>query len=1714
MSDSFSKNHQEPQSPGDQPEPSASGQTPSSSFPTNTPLSSVTVETDQTRQFDVILPASNIEPPIEGAQLIESDGDGAPLAAPFEMDEDAIQPIDVIDLLEIEDEAPSIEKNEETSPSSVDDLSDEEIQFYYLEGETLASGQAERAALMYSEAALVALRQDKDHQTILSDLEKALELLPNSSWLLACSRRIALFCRHYEKAIKLGQREVKLGGDNAERAAVLLEAASVVRYQAQQPQISLQLLDHSLQLDAAYVPALVMKTALCIQLEKYEEASSTLERLGECLTVPAQRSFCFFSAATIRELNLQDLEGAKATYLRAVEAEPLNIPATFALCEAYRVSEQWPLLARTLERMADLVEDLTFQSNLLLEAGSLHLEHTGDVSAASRDLGRAFRITPDNTTVLHLLAFTYQIEGKCRETIETLRQLLKYTDNKLGRAGLLTQIGLMHSNLHEYDKAQTAYLQALEHIPGYLPAIQEIGTLCRKRGDYEGLVTITRSESESLLPQEGRAIRYLEMGEILDKHLLRPEEAIEAYKRAIELSPTLHLAYWQLAALFRRLGHYDQLSDLLQKHADISSDPRTRAHLQLERSRILSSHLDNFTQAIDLLREMDIDSPPASIFFELAYLYTNQGRYSDLVNLLLEGGEATTDSKESECRYIWAAMILEQNLEEQERALAIYKQVLEKNPKSYAAIHGIGRILHRQGSWEELVKLYHHELTSDPDRSDAAILLSRMGRIIDIHLGNRSAAISAYAKALKTDPGYIPAIIALEELARREGAWPQLVKVLIQYEQSGDDTTAGVSALCRAADAVCWHLGDIDQAVELFERALTRIPQFTEALSGLLKVRIKQKNWSAAADLLKRLIEIVPSEEQRSLLQLKLARIKEFHLNEAPDLDLYSKAMNPQIGAQIREEVIRIKRQLNVPDLAESLISLGNDTTDDTLAASYFLESTYLYEFERQQDTGFLDVIRQSHDKKTGDQAIGWTYERALLREKQWEELARLTEKQAHLELERTLRLQRLASTGHAYFRAGLAQEAERVCRECLNFDVHCLPALRLLANIAEQRGDKKQLAEFYDRLAEASHNPNNRLHYCKKAAEIWSAAIGDTSRALSSLAVTLADDPNQPDISVWAESLLRKRGDLEELSRFFQRRIRASKDQSVLVDLLWKHAKLLRSDLNRTDRAISELNELLRITPNNDQALSFIANLHEEQGHWSDAASTLELLLERTEDAVIKQDARLRLASIWSERLHDLKRAKFLLADAANAAPKDLEVMRLQVNLATTTGDWDEAQRILEEMQQVTDERGKIMVLLKLRAVAEQGFFDAKKAEKHLLEIFSLITKDEVLLNELRHHLPSVKEMQNFCSNAEKMLANLSGEEAEKIRSVLVRIAIEDLRDPEHAMALLESAPNGDMNSTRIAFLRAEIYESTGKNAEALTHYFSILEEERQNIEAYKGLARTAPEPIASSVSSLMKLFGANLDAKAEQRLNALDLTAFPKGVFPSTFFMIDSELNHFDAVLQLIAPAIADIFPRPQEDGVSGPTLLAVQKLARSLGMRNAEADISNLPYAMTAIGDPIVVRINAKLAANPSHPLFRMWVTRALVLGIGGGAVLEHIDTETRITLIDALSSKQPDTKPGQVLRKKILSHLPRKERKQFDSMEPIDPHVLPRFRKIREQQADKIAIVLSRIPGEAIRALAQLAEVPVDGIFKSSRFDELIRFAISEDYTSLYLRAWGE
>ena len=446
--------------------------------------------------------------------------------------------------------------------------------------------------------------------------------------------------------------------------------------------------------------------------------------------------------------------------------------------------------------------------------------------SAAKDLEVLNTVAPGSPIVLYLNGVSAFQQRKIKEAEEYIRQVLNLMPNH--PQSQLIYGAILYGN-GEFLQADEYLSRAAAALPGHLPTIKLLAATRIKLRQHEKAVTVLESglvdhpEDAQLKAMLGNA--YLQTG--------RFEEGSELLAKAVEQMPDMASLRTQLAFGLLARGETKSAIDELQSAVDLGQD-LIQADVLLVLSHLKNKEVEAALQASQALEKRSPDNPLAYNLTGLAYLASgDEVKAREKFLKALEVDPAFVTARINLARIEMSHNRLDKT-EEQFRA------VLENSPENITALLGMAgleeRRNNRKGMYEWLMKAQER----NPKSSKPGVLLTqaylrdgdklkalsaaretitsfpsdpealRVLGMSQIAAGESNSAVQSFRQladvqttpqnltllanalkqvkdynearsnlkmALETDPGYLPALTALGELALLEEKYEESIEV-------------------------------------------------------------------------------------------------------------------------------------------------------------------------------------------------------------------------------------------------------------------------------------------------------------------------------------------------------------------------------------------------------------------------------------------------------------------------------------------------------------------------------------------------------------------------------------------------------------------------------------------------------------------------------------------------------------------------------------------------------------------------------------------------------------------------------------------------------------------------------------------------------------------------------------------------------------------------
>jgi tetratricopeptide (TPR) repeat protein len=307
------------------------------------------------------------------------------------------------------------------------------------------------------------------------------------------------------------------------------------------------------------------------------------------------------------------------------------------------------------------------------------------------------------------IAVTNHSKNNLKEALTLYNKILEINPNHLPS---LNNVGVILTDLKEYQKAKACYEKAIEINPNYAEAHSNLGTVFLDLEEYP--------------------------------------KAKACYEKAIEINPTYVEAHYNLGNIFKKLKEYQKAKACYEKVIKINPN-----------------HIGSHNNLGNILKELKEYQKAKSCFEKVIEINPhNADAHYNLGNIFNE-------LKEHQKAKVCYEKVIEINphnadaynnlgtilktLDQHQEAKACFEKAIEINPSYADAYNNLGLLLIRAGNIKTAKSYFEKAIEINPSYVDAYY---NMG-ISFFELGDNLKAKSFYQKTIKLDPSYMKAHLNL-----------------------------------------------------------------------------------------------------------------------------------------------------------------------------------------------------------------------------------------------------------------------------------------------------------------------------------------------------------------------------------------------------------------------------------------------------------------------------------------------------------------------------------------------------------------------------------------------------------------------------------------------------------------------------------------------------------------------------------------------------------------------------------------------------------------------------------------------------------------------------------------------------------------------------------------------------------------------------------------
>jgi len=1093
----------------------------------------------------------------------------------------------------------------------------------------------------------------------------------------------------------------------------------------------------------------------------------------EILDAELQVHACLSVAEVARE-RLGDPVLARGYYERVLETQPDHAEALDALEALIAEAQDYPALLDVLRRKTELAQTPDERVPLLLRRAEICERHTDDVTSAIECFEQAL------------------VETQPREAYEGLERLYRRAerfpdlsmhyermlDDGVGEpVEIRHRLGLVMLNELEDPWAATEqFREALALDVEHQPTIEALERLMEneehrataaeilepvflQKMDWPKVTGCIEARVAAETDLEERKAHLTRLGQIYEDYLEDLEGALERYARLFREDPRDQSTWETLSRLARVLERWDRLAAIYEEALeDIHADDEQTARLAFVTGQLYDEKVGDLERAAPLFaRALRFDPANHDAFIALESVYQRREAWDDLLALYREQSDVAMGDQERIAFLRKSARLLEEQLEQYDRAIETQRDILMIDREDHNAIAALDELLVRQERWQELADHLRHQMdlyVGDPQENDIKL---RLGRILLEKLDDTHGAIDVFDEITQSDPHHADTVVALEQLVQSEQHQHRIIQILEPIYLATDQWRKRIAVyeaqiaitqeefdrvrlLCQVAELHEERAGDQQLAFHAYARALAVRPDDEEVRSHVDRLAVELGTWDSHVTAYEEALKNTQDMMVKATLLGQIARVHD------------EKRGDPRSAIETYERLLEVDHDDPTPlDSLEALHTMVADWRGLVDVLQRKVERA----FDPEERAELLQRAGSVLEELLGDQAGAIEAYRAALMEDETDEYAlealdRLYEAAGnHEELADVLR-RRLDVEQDPELRVELAMRFGRVneqklrrpheaidaYRRALDTDPSQIEAIEALARLFEAEGQWPDLLDNLRLQAGMQEDAQRRVQLLYRAGEVLEREMDDVLSALPTYEEVLSLDPRyEPAIAALlriarledyreqaaeiVEPLLRTQERWNELAELLAGRAEAAFDPADKVIALRRLAEVHEHGRQDKGAAFEAFNQALAEEPSDEGTADEIERLAAELGAWEKAADAFAVRASSVLEPDVARALYGRLASIAEEQLEDDARAVEAYTRAIEQAGDDEAALAALDRLYTKLAAWPELGEILDRRVQATlDPTERSELLVRLGTLKQTQFDDARGAFRAFSEV------------------------------------------------------------------------------------------------------------------------------------------------------------------------------------------------------------------------------------------------------------------------------------------------------------------------------------------------------------------------------------------------------------
>jgi tetratricopeptide (TPR) repeat protein len=660
--------------------------------------------------------------------------------------------------------------------------------------------------------------------------------------------------------------------------------------------------EEALAIDTGSIDALKGLDRVFSRREQGRELLDVLMRQIALSATPRQKIHLYERVASLYDEEFLDHTGAAEALEQVLAIDKTNDFALTELPRHLRALDRWEDVVKIYEQHAEYTSDEGRRVELLVSAARTLGDHIGSPERSIRAYERVLELLPSHPASLEAIARLRELSGDAMAALHAIELLAAKALTPEAKCEQWMRAGRLLESRGDRDGAIDRYKMALEinpHDPVVSTALRQAFA---KRGDVESVITLIDRELSFAEGELARGRLFAELAKLHRDQTKSLPRAEQAARQANQLDPSNAEAIMVLGDVAYETGqfvdatkHYESLvgrvSALAKEDAirclvrfcegALKTGEAAKAQEQGSRPppnpRLLSA-----VAALQKIAPQDVQAQArvARVLLDHGDPVIARTIYTDLTTTHLE---ALSHGEKAEAFFGLGESL--RRLGDVENAVGALREAAALDPAGAEPLKSLARIYEEKKDWMEFLRVKKRRLDVAATAERFELLLE-IGDVFFHKLDDRAMATRTYSAALEERPTDRKILTRLMQLYSEEKDWAKLVEVVLRLADFVDDRRQRAKYMHTAAIVSSRQLGDMDAALNYYDRAVEFDPTLTVALEEAIELRGQQGDQEGIARLLKVALEHAKGVHDRDMLRDILDRLGDVYEKGLNDIDL------------------------------------------------------------------------------------------------------------------------------------------------------------------------------------------------------------------------------------------------------------------------------------------------------------------------------------------------------------------------------------------------------------------------------------------------------------------------------------------------------------------------------------------------------------------------------------------------------------------------------------------------------------------------------------------------------------------------------------------------------------------------------------------------------------------------------------------------------------